>query len=477
MAARPRIRRRRRTKIIATLGPASATPEILARLFQAGADVFRLNFSHGTHADHAVRFAMIRDMEERFDRPIGILADVQGPKLRVGRFSGGRAHLQTGRPFRLDLHATPGDTNRVNLPHAEIIEAATIGMTLLLDDGKLRLRVVHKRADALDTEVMVGGVISDNKGVNVPDCVLPIPALTDKDRVDLEFAISHGANYIGLSFVQCPEDVAEAKELIDGRAWTMVKLEKPQALDNLDAILALTDAVMVARGDLGVELPPEEVPLAQKRIVRLARQLGKPVVVATQMLESMMTSPSPTRAEASDVATAVFDGADAVMLSGETAAGQYPYEAVNMMDRIVARVEQDAGWRSMIDSSRAAPEHSAAGAIASAASQVAHTIGGRAIVAFTASGSTALWVARERPNAPVIGLTPLVDTARRMAVIWGVHAVVVPEVHSMGVAVNLAARAALAEGFASHGEEIVIIAGVPFGQAGTTNAIRVATVK
>ena len=318
MAARPKLRRRRRTKIIATLGPASATPEILARLFQAGADVFRLNFSHGTHEDHARRFAMIREMEQKFDRPIGILADVQGPKLRVGRFSGGRAHLQTGRPFRLDLNATPGDSNRVNLPHPEIIEAATIGATLLIDDGKLRLRVVHKRPDALETEVVVGGPISDNKGVNVPDVVLPIPALTAKDRIDLEFAVSHGANYIGLSFVQRAQDVAEAKELIDGRAWAMVKLEKPQALDNLDEILALTDAVMVARGDLGVELPPEEVPLAQKRIVRLARQLGKPVVVATQMLESMMTAPAPTRAEASDVATAVFDGADAVMLSGET---------------------------------------------------------------------------------------------------------------------------------------------------------------
>jgi len=399
MAARPKLRRRRRTKIIATLGPASATPEILARLFQAGADVFRLNFSHGTHEDHAKRFAMIRELEEKFDRPIGILADVQGPKLRVGRFSSGRAHLQTGRPFRLDLNATPGESNRVNLPHPEIIEAATIGCMLLVDDGKLRLRVVHKRADALETEVVVGGVISDNKGVNVPDVVLPIPALTAKDRIDLEFAVSHGANYIGLSFVQRPQDVAEAKGLIDGRAWTMVKLEKPQALDNLDDILALTDAVMVARGDLGVELPPEEVPLAQKRIVRLARQLGKPVVVATQMLESMMTAPAPTRAEASDVATAVFDGADAVMLSGETAAGQYPYEAVNMMDRIVARVEQDAGWRTMIDSTRPAPEHSAADAIASAASQVVHTIGARAIVAFTASGSTALRVARERPRA------------------------------------------------------------------------------
>jgi pyruvate kinase len=477
MAIRPKLRRRRRTKIIATLGPASSSPELLARLFQAGADVFRLNFSHGTHEDHAARFAQIRELEQRFDRPIGILADVQGPKLRVGRFSGGRVHLQTGQRFRLDLNATPGDSQRVNLPHPEIIAAASIGCTLLLDDGKLRLRVARKRPDALETEVVVGGPLSDHKGVNVPDVVLPIPALTAKDRDDLEFAVSHGASYIGLSFVQRPEDVVEAKELIRGRAWVMVKLEKPQALDNLDSILALTDAVMVARGDLGVELPPEEVPLAQKRIVRLARQLGKPVVVATQMLESMMAAPAPTRAEASDVATAVYDGADAVMLSGETAAGQYPYESVNMMDRIVARVEQDPGWRTMIDASHPEPERSTPGAIAMAASQVGHTIGAKAIVAFTASGSTALHVARERPDAPVIGLTPHMETARRMAVVWGVHALVTPDVHSMSEAVTRATRVALSEGFAVSGETIVVTAGVPFGHAGTTNALRVGTVK
>ncbi len=477
MAVRPKLRRRRRTKIIATLGPASGTVEVLTRLFQAGADVFRLNFSHGTHEDHAARFAMIRELEDKFERPIGILADVQGPKLRVGTFSGGRVFLQTGQPFRLDLNPTPGDAGRVNLPHPEIIEAAAIGSTLLLDDGKLRLRVVRKRADALETEVVVGGPLSDRKGVNVPDVVLPIPALTTKDRVDLEFALQHGANFIGLSFVQRPEDVAEAKKLVDGRSWIMVKLEKPQALENLDAILALTDAVMVARGDLGVELPPEEVPLAQKRIVRLARQLGKPVVVATQMLESMMAAPAPTRAEASDVATAVFDGADAVMLSGETAAGQYPYEAVNMMDRIVARVEQDDMWRSIIEASRPEPEHSAADAIAAAARQVGHTIGAKAIVAFTASGATALRVARERPASPVIGLTPHIDTARRMAVVWGVHAVVLPDVHSMGEAVTRATHVSRSEGFAAHGDEIVVTAGVPFGHSGTTNALRVASVK
>ncbi len=478
MATRPKLRRRRRTKIIATLGPASSSPEVLTRLFQAGADVFRLNFSHGTHEDHAARFAMIRELEERFDRPIGILADVQGPKLRVGNFSGGRVFLQTGQQFRLDLNPTPGSASRVNLPHPEIIEAASIGCTLLLDDGKLRLRVVRKRGDALETEVVVGGPLSDHKGVNVPDVVLPIPALTAKDRDDLAFALEHGANYIGLSFVQRPEDVAEAKELIDGRAWVMVKLEKPQALENLDAIMQLTDAVMVARGDLGVELPPEEVPLAQKRIVRAARQLGKPVVVATQMLESMISAPAPTRAEASDVATAVFDGADAVMLSGETAAGQYPYEAVNMMDRIVARVEQDPGLaRDDRGEPRRSPSMPPPMRSPRRRGRCATRSARKAVVAFTASGATALRVARERPEAPIIGLTPHLDTARRMAVVWGVHAVVAADAHSMSEAITRATRVAQTEGFAQHGDEIVVAAGVPFGHSGTTNSLRVATVR
>ena len=477
MAARPRLRRHRRTKIIATLGPASSTAEIIARLFHAGADVFRLNFSHGTHEDHAARITIIRELEKDAGRPIGILADVQGPKLRVGRFAGGRVHLQTGQRFRLDLNAVPGDARRVQLPHPEIIAAAGIGTTLLLDDGKLRLRVVHKRDDHLECDVVVGGPLSDNKGVNVPDVMLPIPALTAKDRVDLAFALDHRVDYIGLSFVQRPEDVAEAKALVQGRAWIMTKLEKPQAVENLDAILALSDAVMVARGDLGVELPPEEVPLLQKRIVRLARQLGRPVVVATQMLESMISAPAPTRAEASDVATAVFDGADAVMLSAETAAGQYPFEAVNIMDRIVARVEQDPGWRAIIEANRPEPEHSSADAMAAAARQVAHTIGARAIAAYTMSGSTGVRVARERPEAPVLGITTEETTARRLAVVWGVHAVVTPVTHTMTETVARATRIAQQEGFAAHDEEIVVVAGIPFGQAGTTNALRVVRVK
>jgi pyruvate kinase len=477
MAARIKLRRRRRTKIIATLGPASSTPEVLSRLFYAGADVFRLNFSHGTHEDHFARFQMIRALEEHAGRPIGILADVQGPKLRVGRFQAGRVVLQTGQMFRLDLSAVPGDSRRVSLPHPEIIQAASIGTTLLLDDGKLRLRVTHVREDHLETEVVTGGPLSDRKGVNVPDVALPIPALTVKDRADLAFALDQGVDYIGLSFVQRAEDVAEAKGIADGRAWIMTKMEKPQALENLDAILAESDAVMVARGDLGVELPPEEVPLAQKRIVRAAWQRGIPVVVATQMLESMISAPAPTRAEASDVATAVFDGADAVMLSAETAAGQYPYEAVNMMDRIVERVERDPGWRSTIEAQRPAPERASTSAIAAASRQIAHTIGAAAIAAFTEGGSTALRIARERPDVPVLGLTSNLATARRLAVVWGVHAVQTSEVHSMTEGVARAARLTRSEGFAEAGQEVVVTAGVPFNQPGTTNALRVATVK
>ncbi|MDC7694806.1 MULTISPECIES: pyruvate kinase [Asticcacaulis] len=468
--------RRRRTKLVATLGPASSNADMLAQLFQAGADVFRLNFSHGSHEDHGRNIDLIRDLEAKTGRPIGILADVQGPKLRVGRFMGGAIVLTPGQTFRLDLNPTPGDLTRANLPHPEIIGAAQIGSHLLLDDGKLKLRVTHVREDHLETIVVTGGRLSDRKGVNVPDVVLPIPALTEKDRADMEFALQRGVEYIGLSFVQRPEDVIEARGLINGRAWVLSKLEKPQALDNLDEILALSDAVMVARGDLGVELPPEEVPLAQKRIIKAARALGKPVIVATQMLESMISAPTPTRAEASDVATAVYDGADAVMLSAETAAGQYPVEAVTIMDRIVDRVEKDGDWRMQTDRRRPETEKSVSGAIATAARQVAQTIEASAIVALTNSANTALRVARERPTAPILGLTPNLETARRLALTWGVHAKTAPVTHSMSETVQVANQIARTEGISEPGQDIVIVAGMPFGKSGSTNALRVAKV-
>jgi pyruvate kinase len=470
-----RSRRSRRTKIVATLGPASSTPEMIQRLFVTGADVFRLNFSHGDHADHAERMAMIREAEAKFRRPIGVLADVQGPKLRVGRFSGGGVFLKPGQAFRLDLNPTPGDGRRATLPHPEIIAAAHEGTTLLLDDGKLRLQVTRKGPDYLETTVAVGGRLSDRKGVNVPDVVLPIPALTVKDREDLEFACQIGCDYIGLSFVQRPEDVQEARELVRGRAWIVSKLEKPQALDQLDEIIALSDAVMVARGDLGVELPPEDVPIVQKRIVRRARQLGKPVIVATQMLESMISAPTPTRAEASDVATAVFDGADAVMLSAETAAGQYPIEAVAIMDRIIDRVESDADWRLGMDRTRPEADHVTSDAICAAAAEVARTTEAPAIAALTQSASTALRISRQRPVAPILGLTPVEAVARRLALVWGVHAVISPDVTTMTEAVGQALLLARRDGFVEFDQSVVVVAGVPFGQAGATNALRVAT--
>lgn len=477
MPGRHHILRRRRAKIVATLGPATSTAEMIEAVLKGGADVFRLNFSHGDHADHAERLAIIRALERKTGRPIGVLADVQGPKLRIGRFSSGQAMLQKGQSFRLDLSPTPGDVRRVQLPHPEIIEAARPGMMLLIDDGKMRLRVDHVRADHLETTVIVAGRISDRKGVNVPDVMLPIPALTKKDREDLAFALDAGVDFVGLSFVQRPEDVIEARELVAGRAWILTKLEKPQALVNLDEIIALSDAVMVARGDLGVELPPEEVPLAQKRIVRKARDLGRPVIVATQMMESMISSPTPTRAEASDVAGALFEGADAVMLSAETAAGQYPLEAIDIMDRILTRVERDESWRAAMDDHPLAPETGSGGAIAAAARQVADQAGAKAIAAFTHSGSTALRIARQRPTAPILGLTPETATARRLALVWGVHPVVIEPHSSMTGAVESALHTARREGFASWGDEVVVTAGVPFNQPGTTNALRIATLR
>ena len=470
------IRRRRRVKIVATIGPASSSPERLEELFRAGADVFRLNFSHGTQDDHAAVVERIRHIEKKTGRPIGILADLQGPKLRVGRFAAGHVVLQWGRSLRLDLQATPGDSGRVQLPHPEIMAAAGPGSALLLDDGKVRLEVTRQTPEYLETRVIVGGRLSDHKGVNVPGLTLPIPALTTKDRADLTFALAHGADYIGLSFVQRPEDVAEARDLVGDRAFILSKIEKPSALTCIDEILRLSDAIMVARGDLGVETPAEDVPLIQKRLIRAAHRFGKPVIVATQMMESMIENPTPTRAEASDVATAVFDGADAVMLSAESAAGKYPVEAVRMMDRIIARTEEDDELRAARRAQRPKPEKSSADAICAAAGQVAEIIEAKAIAAFSLSGATALRIARERPDAPILGLTPSIQTARRLALVWGVHAVTSEITHTMSETVAQAAALALKSGFAKRREEIVVIAGVPFGRSGGTNSLRVVQV-
>ncbi|MBM3950476.1 MAG: pyruvate kinase [Rhodospirillales bacterium] len=470
------MRRRRSAKIIATVGPACSTEAVLAKLFEAGADVFRLNFSHGSHEDHKTRFDIIRALETKHGRPIGILLDLQGPKLRVGEFKGGRIELAPGAKFRLDLNPDWGDERRAPLPHPEVFRALAAGTDLLLDDGRVRLRVDRCGADFAETTVMVGGEISDHKGLNVPSAVLDLSPLTRKDIEDLNYGLELGVDWVALSFVQRAEDVSEARKLIAGRAGIMTKLEKPAAIEHLDEIVALSDAVMVARGDLGVELPPEDVPGIQKRIIRACRQAGRPVVVATQMLDSMVHSPTPTRAEASDVATAVYDGADAVMLSAETAVGEYPAEAIAMMDRIIYRVERDPLYRKIMQAEHHDPEATSADAITAAARQVAKTISAAAIVTFSSTGSTTLRCARERPGVPILGLTPRPDTARRLALAWGVHSVQIDDLHSFSEMVTKAVAAASREGFAKPGQRVVVTAGVPFGTPGATNILRIALV-
>jgi pyruvate kinase len=470
------MRRHRKAKILATLGPATSTLEGIRALFEAGADVFRLNFSHGSHEDHQRRHDIIRRLEEQYERPIGILVDLQGPKLRVGRLAEGSVELKPGQPYRLDLSLEPGGAARCPLPHPEILRALRPGTDLLLDDGRLRLTVERCGSDFCETVVATGGRLSDRKGVNVPDVVLPLSPLTRKDHEDLRFALEMGVDWVALSFVQRPEDVAEARRLIDGRAAVMVKLEKPAAIDRLQELIDLADAVMVARGDLGVEMPPEDVPSVQKRIIGACRLAGKPVVVATQMLDSMVSHPAPTRAEASDVATAVYDGADAVMLSAETASGQYPVEAVSMMDRIITRVERDPLYRRIINAQHPEPEATAPDAISAAAAQVAHTLSAAAIVTYTTSGSTTLRAARERPEVPILCLTSKLETARRLAVVWGVHCVQTRDVRTFSEMVEKACRIAQREEIAQSGQRLAITAGVPFGTPGATNVLRIAWV-
>jgi pyruvate kinase len=470
------MRRHRRAKIVATLGPASSTPERIHALFTAGVDVFRFNFSHGTHDEHRARFAIVRDIEREVGRPIAVMADLQGPKLRVGEFSGGKVMLETGGKFRLDLSPEAGDTHRAPLPHPEIFSVLEDGAEILLDDGRIRLAVESHGTDYAETVVKVGGKLSDHKGVNLPRIQLPLGSLTPKDQRDLRLALELGVDWVALSFVQRPDDVAAARTLIAGRAAIMTKLEKPSALDSLAEIIDLSDGIMVARGDLGVELAPEDVPAEQKNIVRAARRAGKPVVVATQMLESMIQAAAPTRAEASDVATAVYDGADALMLSAESAAGEYPVESVAMMNRIIERVERDPAYRAFIESQQYDPEATPADAITAAARQVAETVHAAAVVSYTTSGSTALRAARERPNVPILALTPELATARRLAILWGVHSLHTADATGFTDMVDIACRAAREQEFARLGDRIVITAGVPFGTPGATNVLRIAWV-
>ena len=470
------MRRKRKARIIATLGPASTDPTIIRRLFEAGADVFRLNFSHGTQDDHRRRIETIRALEAETRRPIGILQDLQGPKIRIGTLKAGPVQLATGATLELRLDRAPGDAQSVALPHPEVFENMMPGHRIMIDDGKLQLECTGCDRDRITARVVVGGLLSDRKGVNLPQTDINISPLTDKDRADLAFGLEHAVDWVALSFVQRPSDVIEAQGLIQGRAGIMAKIEKPAALGRIDDIVALVDAVMVARGDLGVEIPPEDVPGRQKELVRLCRQAGKPVVVATQMLESMVKSPSPTRAEASDVATAIYDSADAVMLSAESASGDWPVEAVSMMNRIVEHTEGHKLYRSIIEALQPTPEHTVPHAVAEAAAEVADAIGAAAIVAYTSSGTTAYRTARKRPRVPILSLSPTPAIARRLALLWGTHSVVSPEISTYDEMVDHARAHAREEGFAREGERIVVIAGIPFGRAGSTNNIRVARV-
>ncbi|MBD8893785.1 pyruvate kinase [Roseibium litorale] len=470
------MRRNRRVKILATLGPSSSEQEIIEKLYRAGADVFRINMSHTDHDRLKMLVQRIRSVEEMVGRPIGILADLQGPKLRLGTFKDGPVMLENGAKFTLDSDKTEGDVTRVHLPHPEILKALEPGHRLLLDDGKVQLKVIECTADSAVTEVIVGGKMSNRKGVSVPDSEIATSAMTEKDHKDLVAALEQDVDWIALSFVQRPDDIAEVRKIVRGRAGVLAKIEKPQAIGRLAEIIELSDAIMVARGDLGVEMPLEQVPGLQKQITRACRRAGKPVVIATQMLESMITAPVPTRAEVSDVATAVFEGADAVMLSAESAAGEYPIEAVSTMDKIAIQVEQDPNYQNIIHAQRTEPEATGADAISAAARQIAETLKLAAVVCYTTSGATGLRAARERPNSPLIVLSPVVNTARRLALAWGLHCVVSVDAANEDDMVDRACSISFTEGFAKPGQRVIVTAGVPFGTPGSTNMLRIAFV-
>ena len=470
------MRRRRKTKILATLGPASSSPEMIKALFEAGADVFRINMSHNAPGDLADKFRVVRELEENVGRPIGILADLQGPKIRLGTLPGGQRDVHNGDKLRLVRKAIVESGDEIPVPHAEIFAAIQPGEVILIDDGKIRLKIVDVSKDWADAIVEVGGMLKNKKGINLPDTVLPISAMTQKDRSDLDAAMHLGVDWVALSFVQRPDDMADLKKVVANRAGCMAKIEKPRAIDWLPEILDLSDAIMVARGDLGVELPVQEVPGKQKLITKMARKAGKPVVVATQMLESMITAPVPTRAEVTDVANAVFDGADAVMLSAESAAGQFPVEAVSMMDKIAMTVEGDPQYIPTINAQRNEPESTTPDAIMAAVHAVTSTIHARAIVCWTKSGSTALRAARERSDAPIIALTPQLESSRRLSLVWGLHCIYTEDAQDLDDMVDRAARFAFLEGFAKPGERIVVTAGGPLRTPGATNMLRVAFV-
>ena len=475
------MRRYRATKIAATLGPSSSSPEVIEQLFLSGVDVFRLNFSHGSHTTHKNNYDIIRELEKKYQRPIGIMQDLQGPKLRVGDFQDKEVTLVQGATFCFDMDSNRlGDKNRVSLPHPEIFQAVREGSILLLNDGRIRLQVTTATLETIQTEVLVGGELSNHKGLNVPGVVLPISPITEKDRKDLDFGLSLGVDWVALSFVQKPEDIIEARTLIEARAGIIAKIEKPLAVQHIKEIIKLSDAIMIARGDLGVELMPEDVPSVQKQIVRECRAIGRPVIVATQMLETMVTQQTPTRAEASDVACAVYDGVDAVMLSAETAAGKHPVDAVTIMNRIIERVEGDPFYRKILETSQPVVSPNISDAITAAARNISDTLSLKAIVTITTSGTTTLRAARERPNAPIIGVTPDRLTAHILTLTWGAHAIQLssklankplPEI------MDKVCAALLTDRFAEVGEDILVTVGAQFNQGAGHQVFRPGTTK
>ena len=465
--------RNRRTRIVATLGPASRAPEMVATLALAGVDVFRLNFSHGTHEDHATALEMVRAAETRVQRPLAVLGDLQGPKFRLGAFARGKIDIAPGQAIRFDLDPTPGDSRRVPLPHPEVLRVLRPGLEVVLDDGRVRLRVTGVGEGYVDTEVVAGDALSDRKGVSVPGVVIPVPALTPKDRKDLDFALRIGVDWIALSFVQHAGDVAELRRLVNGRAQILSKIEKPAALEHLEAILDVSDGLMVARGDLGVEMATEEVPVAQKTIVRAARRRGTPVIIATQMLESMTSNPSPTRAEASDVANGVYEGADALMLSAESASGAFPREAVTVMDAIIRRVEADPNWPSLMRAEHGVDADEDVDALIAAATRAAEARSTACLVAYTTTGSTARRVARERPIHPVLAIAPDISVARRLGLVWGLEPRVATQPRGIAAMTDEAAHMAADLGLAAPGSRVLIIAGPPMGAPGAANLLRI----
>jgi len=468
--------RNRFAKILATIGPATAAPDNLRLLNDVGVDAFRLNFSHGSLDDHLRSINALRQIEQDSGNPLAIVADMQGPKIRVGEFEGGQIELRYGDTVTLEVSDKPGKDGLIRLPHPELVDALSPGDQLKFDDGKLMVTITANDGKSLLARVDVPGILKNKKGINVIGAVLPMSALTDKDREDMAFALDHNVDFIALSFVQNAQDVIEAKGTIQGRAAIIVKIEKPSALKELDEILSHADAVMVARGDLGVELPLEQVPVVQRRIIRKARSMGKPVIVATHMLESMIDSPTPTRAEASDVATAIYQGADAVMLSAETAVGRHPATAVAIMDRIIKAAEGDPEYWKYFKSRPLKHRNTNNDAISQAVRGMAETLDCMAVLGYTKSGSTAQRISRERPPCLIVGLTPDKRTASRLALSWGVLPVITNDPVNFDDMLGSVQTVAKEKVGLKTGDLIMISAGIPFGRPGTTDTLKIATI-